>query len=203
MTDTGQPEPGVETRYVWDVPTRVFHWLLAALVTIGWYLGEFGPFIKTWHFYCGYAIGCLVFLRILRGIFGSAPNSFASFVYGPRTTLNYARHMFSREPSHWPGHNPLGGLSVVALLAALAVQVATGLFADDDILNQGPLAYLIDAEMRGTFTAVHHYNSKLILGLVGLHVFVVIFYFAWKGENLIAAMLTGEKTVKADPADDR
>jgi cytochrome b len=193
--------PNTEQRYLWDIPTRTFHWLLAALVCTGWILGEFGPFIKTWHFYCGYAIGCLVVLRVLRGLFGGSPNSFWSFIYGPRTTLAYARTLFSRKPSHWPGHNPMGGLSVLALLAVLAVQVTSGLFADDEILNQGPLAHYVSAETRGEFSAIHGINSKIILGLVALHVFIVLFYWVWKHENLIKPMLTGRKMVKTEPPD--
>jgi cytochrome b len=187
-----------ETRYVWDIPTRAFHWLLAALVIAGWILGEFGPFVKTWHFYCGYAIGVLVVLRVLRGLFGGPPISFASFLYGPGAILAYARGMFSRSPSHWPGHNPMGGLSVIALLASLALQVGTGLFADDDILNKGPLADLVSTSTRASLTAIHEINSRIILALVILHVGVVLFYLFWKRENLIRAMLTGNKTVDPD-----
>lgn len=189
-----------ETRYVWDVPTRAFHWLLTASVTAGWILGEFGPFVKTWHFYAGYTTGTLVVLRILWGLFGGPPASFASFIHGPAAVLAYARTMLTRMPSHWPGHNPLGGLSVIAILASLAVQVSTGLFADDEILNQGPLAYLVSTETRGTLTAIHETNSMIILALVLLHVFVVLFYLVWKRENLIRPMLNGRKTV--DPGHD-
>ncbi len=189
-------EHSTATRYIWDVPARLFHWLLAALVITGWILGEFGPFIKTWHFYCGYAIGCLVVLRILRGLFGTPPHSFGSFIYGSRATLDYARSIFERAPSNWPGHNPLGGLSVIALLAVLAVQVSTGLFADDDILNKGPLAIYASTGLRSTLTAIHEINSKIILALVALHVGVVLFYLFWKRENLIKAMITGHKQVR-------
>ncbi len=182
---------------VWDIPTRVFHWLLAALVITGWLLGEFGPPVKTWHFYCGYAIGTLVVLRMLRGIFGAPPNNFVSFLYGPKTTLKYALSLFSRKPSHWPGHNPMGGWSVFAMLLLLAVQVSTGLFASDkDYISDGPLNKWVSSDMRLELTYIHNVNAKILLAVIGLHVFMILFYLIWKRENLVGPMLTGKKQVR-------
>lgn len=196
MSDNSAPD-STELRKIWDFPTRIFHWALVITVGTGWILGQFGPFIKTWHFYCGYAVIALLAFRLLWGFVGAKPSRFASFIYGPRAILGYMAHMFQRRPSNWPGHNPMGGWSAIAMLIALAVQAGTGLFADDDIANAGPFAGYVGKEMRGELTALHHLNSKLILALVVLHVGVIAFYFLWKRENLIRPMLTGWKSVRS------
>lgn len=186
---------GSERKRVWDLPTRLFHWALVVTVGVGWYLGEFGPALKTWHFYLGYATGSLLLFRIVWGFVGPPPARFTTFVPGPRALIRYLRVFPQRRPSLWPGHAPLGGLAVVVLIAALAVQVTTGLFADDEILAQGPLAPLVDTEMRGTLTGIHTLMSRVVLALVGLHVAAVLFYWLWKRENLVGAMVTGVKEV--------
>lgn len=197
-----QQHSSTEIRKVWDLPTRLFHWALAALVATGWYFGEFGPFIKTWHFYCGYAIGVLLLARIMWGFVGNRAARFSGFIYGPGAFVAYARRLFRRSPSHWPGHNPMGGWSVIALLVLLCVQVGTGLFTDDDIANAGPLTPYVSGTLSARLTAIHHLNSKLILGLVILHVGMIVFYRLWKRENLVHPMITGWKTVKRGPPED-
>lgn len=188
-------EPDTELRKIWDIPTRLFHWVLVGVVCYGWYLGEYGPFIKTWHFYCGYAVGILVLLRIIWGFIGAPASRFKSFAYGPRAFFAYAGHLFARRPSHWPGHNPMGGLAVFGMLALLAVQVITGLCADDDI-NAGPLVPYIDSSLSGFLTNIHYWNSRLLLVVVGLHVVIIAFYWIWKRENLVWPMISGRKKVK-------
>lgn len=194
MADGSSAAMPVRAR-VWDLPTRLFHWGLVASVGVGWYLGEFGPTIKTWHFYLGYVTGGLIVFRIVWGFVGPPPARFVNFVPGPRALARYLRDMPERRPSRWPGHAPPGGVAAVLLIAALAVQVATGLFSDDDILSQGPLAYLVESETRGTLTAIHAVMSKVVLGLVILHVTALLFYGLWKRENLVGAMITGTKEI--------
>ncbi|MBI1383893.1 MAG: cytochrome B [Rhizobiales bacterium] len=194
MTDR-RDEEIVRVR-VWSVPVRLFHWLLVAAVATAWILGEFGPSIKTNHFYAGYAVGGLVVLRLLWGLFGPRVERFSGFVAGPRRTLSYMAGMFSRSPSGWYGHNPVGGWSVVAILLALLLQVATGLVADDEIFNKGPFADLVGTDLSLQATALHHLLSKVVLALVVIHVAAVAFYAIWKRENLVHPMITGWKKVR-------
>ena len=182
---------------VWDPLLRLFHWLLAAAVTTSFFLGEFGPNIMTLHFWCGYlVIGLLVF-RIVWGFVGPRPARFASFVPGPRGVLTYAGTIFSRKPSHWPGHNPLGALSVIAMLTLLAAQVTTGLFADpEDFVNVGPLAHHVDAAMNRKASVWHERIAWTLVALVVLHVAVICWYRFWKREDLIGPMIHGRKWVR-------
>jgi len=185
-------------RDVWDLPVRIFHWVLVVAVTTGWLLGKYGPFDKSNHFYVGYAIGVLLVLRLIWGFVGTKPARFSSFVASPASVMRYVARMFSRRPSYWYGHNPLGGWFVVAMLAALAVQVLTGLMADDEIANSGPLAGIVGATWSAEATAWHYTVSRVLLGLVGLHVAAIFFYWLWKREDLVKPMISGQKLVRID-----
>lgn len=181
---------------LWDVGTRGFHWALVICFTASWILGEFGPSIMTLHFYSGYAICALLAFRLVWGVVGPRPARFASFVAGPGRVLTYMATIGRRAPSHWPGHNPLGGISVVALLVLLVAQVATGLVSDpEDYINVGPLAEWVPIGIRRSATAWHETIAWALLGLVALHVAVIAFYRVWKGEDLIGPMIHGRKKV--------
>lgn len=191
------PEAGVEKVKLWDPLLRGFHWLLAFLVISGWLLGKFGPAKMTLHFWAGYLVIGLLALRLIWGFVGPKPARFFHFIYGPRAIWNYARHMFERRPSYWPGHNPLGSLAVFALLGLLGLQAVTGLMIDpDDFINVGPLADDVSAATRKWAKSWHHTGSVLLLILVGLHVAMIGFYKRWKGENLLRPMITGWKWVR-------
>lgn len=196
MADTDKPVQLAEIR-LWDLPLRLFHWALATAVTAAWLLGEFGPDVMTLHFWAGYAVIGLLAFRLVWGIVGPRHARFASFLYGPGTTLAYARTVFDRKPSYWPGHNPMGGAFVIAFLLVLAGQVATGLFADpEDYINVGPLASTVDAATNRLAGSLHETLSTLILLMVLLHVGMIGFYRRWKGEDLIRPMITGWKKVR-------
>ena len=192
--------PAVETVEVkvWDPALRIFHWGLAASVLAAWGLGQFGPDIMTLHFYAGYTVLGLLVFRLVWAFIGPAPARFASFVYGPREILGYAAVAWRRTPSYWRGHNPLGGLFILAVLLALFLQVATGLVLDpEDFVNAGPLADAVpNAISTGTAPSLHETLGNVILGLVVLHLAAIAFYKLWKHEDLIRPMLTGRKTVR-------
>lgn len=177
---------------VWDWPVRGFHWLLVALLGAAWATAEAGIDYMHWHMRCGYAVLTLLLFRLLWGVVGSGSARFGGFVRGPRAVWAYARAWFSRHPQHYLGHNPLGGWMVLALLALVAVQAGSGLFANDDIVNEGPLARLVSGDVSGLLTAIHKFNFNLLLGAVGLHVAAVLLYL-WRGDNLLKAMFTGRK----------
>lgn len=188
---------GVSRVRIWDPALRLFHWSLAVLVVANWLLGKFGPKVMTLHFTLGYAILALVAFRIVWGFVGPAPARFGSFVRGPGAVAGYMRDLFRRQPSHWPGHNPLGALSVVAMLAALLVQVGTGLISDpEDFINVGPLAGEVSGRTAVKAVGWHHLGADLILILVLLHLAVILFYRVWKNEDLVRPMITGWKWVR-------
>lgn len=182
---------------LWDPLLRGFHWLLAFFVIAGWCLGQFGPAKMTLHFWCGYVVAGLLLFRLVWGFVGPPPARFAHFIRGPGAIAGYMRGMFLREPSHWPGHNPLGALSVIAMLAALAAQVSSGLVSDpDDYINVGPLASYVSSATRARAVGWHELGANLILVLVLLHIAVILFYRFWKREDLVRPMLTGVKQVR-------
>lgn len=184
---------------IWDPLLRGFHWLLAAAVIATWLLGKLGPAKMTLHFWLGYFILGLLAFRLVWGFVGPEPARFSHFLRGPGAIRRYAGRMFAREPSYWPGHNPLGALSVIALLALLAAQATSGLFIDpDDYINVGPLADTVSSATRKSMRSWHHTGATLILILVVLHVGVILFYRFWKREDLVRPMITGWKMVRRD-----
>lgn len=186
---------------VWDPALRAYHWLLAFCVTGAWLLGKLGPSLglvkMTLHFWFGYMVIALLVFRLVWGLAGPRPARFAHFVRGPGAVLSYAGAMFRREPSYWFGHNPLGALSVLAMLAALCAQVATGLIADpEDFINTGPLAAQVSTAASRKAAGAHAAMSSIIALLVVLHVAVILFYRFWKREDLVRPMLHGRKLVR-------
>ena len=173
---------------VWDLPTRVFHWTLAALVVGSFATVKIGGNLMVWHERLGYAALALVLFRVVWGFVGGRYARFASFVRGPGRVLGYLRGAVA--PS--PGHNPLGALSVLGLLAAVGFQAASGLFTNDDIAFEGPLARHVSGATSSLLTTLHRYNEKVILALVALHVAAILYYRFAKRKDLVRPMLDGD-----------
>lgn len=192
-TRTGAPAPTVPVQ-VWDVPVRVFHWLIVALVFSSWLTSEIGGNAMTYHMWTGYSILTLVFFRIVWGFVGSRHARFSDFVRGPFTVFRYLRGTAGDVST---GHNPAGGWSVIALLGSLAVQAVTGLFTNDEIATEGPLAARVSTEWSDLLSTVHRYNVYVLFGLVALHVAAVLYYLFVKRENLVKPMITGRKHLPA------
>jgi cytochrome b len=192
--------PGLVATRAWDVPLRMFHWFLVALFCFQLYSGKVGGNSMPWHLYGGYAVFTLVLFRVLWGFAGGTHARFADFVSGPSAALRFAKTLVSPRPAHFIGHNPLGGWMVLAFLVLLAVQAATGLFANDDIATEGPLASLVSKEVSDRLTTIHRWNLKLLLVLAVLHVGAVLYHRFVKREDLIRAMFTGVKHVPAEVA---
>ena len=179
---------------VWDLPTRVFHWLLAACVVASVISAKIGGNAMLWHFRLGYVVFALLGFRILWGLVGGRWSRFASFVHAPATTLRYLRGQTHANEQLDVGHSPLGALSVIGLIAILALQVGTGLFADDEISNTGPLIKFVSGATSALFTSWHkNFGQWLILTLVALHVAAILFYLLKKKHNLVRPMITGDK----------
>ncbi|WP_313353038.1 cytochrome b/b6 domain-containing protein [Paracoccus sp. (in: a-proteobacteria)] len=191
--------PVIREVRLWDPLLRGFHWLLAFFVIAGWCLGKFGPAKMTLHFWCGYVVAGLLIFRLIWGFFGPPPARFSHFLRGPGAIAGYMRGMFLRQPSYWPGHNPLGALSVIAMLAVLAAQVTSGLISDpDDYINVGPLASYVSSTTRTKAVGWHNMGATLILILVLLHIAIILFYRFWKREDLVRPMITGRKQVREE-----
>lgn len=180
---------------VWDGPTRLFHWTLVALVAGAYVTAENGWI--DWHFRCGYAIIALLLFRLAWGVVGSDTARFARFVKSPFAALGHLAHFNRREPDTEVGHNAAGGLMVVAMLALLVFQVASGLFSTDGIFTDGPLAFLVGSDLSERITGWHVLNFNLILGAVVLHVLAVLAYAAVKRHDLVRPMVTGVKRLPA------
>ena len=183
---------------IWDPITRLWHWAIAASVIVGWCFGEFRSFSTIqWHFYLGYTTGGLLVFRYLWGFVGPTPVRHATLLKSTPQVFSYTGHLFTRNPSGTPGHNPLGVLSVISIMLVLTFQVTTGLFSEDDgLFSSGPLASEVADGTVRQLTKLHHIGAKAIMVLVGLHVAAMVFYQVWKRENLIAPMLTGFKWVR-------
>lgn len=179
---------------VWDVPVRLFHWLLLALLGFSWWSAEQGNAWMEYHGWSGYAILTLVLFRIAWGFAGSDTARFAHFVRGPRISYAYFRSVLQRQPKDYVGHNPLGGWMILGLLLVLLVQVVTGLFGNDDEAYEAPLAHWLSHDASSFITTLHGYNFDLLLGLVGVHVAAVFAHQLLRHDDMIPAMFTGMKT---------
>ncbi|MEI2418020.1 cytochrome b/b6 domain-containing protein [Orrella sp. JC864] len=174
---------------IWDLPTRLFHWLLAACVTGALVTVKLGGMYMDWHVRFGLATFGLILFRLLWGLFGPRYARFAQFVRGPGAWWRYLR---GQAPEGQAGHNPLGALSVVAMLALFGLQAGTGLFANDDILTQGPLAHRISGELSSRLTGLHMQAEWLLYALVALHLAAVAWYALVRRKRLVGPMIHGD-----------
>lgn len=183
----------------WDAPTRLFHWTLVLLIVSAWISYEFaeslGDATLVWHRANGLAVLVLVVWRLLWGIVGPETARFATFVRAPAAIIAYARSLLGGRAARYLGHNPLGALMVIALLAAVAIQGGFGLFAtDDNDLAGGPLYRLVGEAQNVRAARLHGFVFNFVLlPLAALHIAVNALYTVVKKEPLIQAMITGRK----------
>lgn len=177
---------------VWDVPTRLFHWTLVLLMVVQWWTAEQSS-TMDWHMRCGYIVLALVLFRLIWGVVGSETARFSNFVRGPSAVLAYFQALLRGKTPHYHGHNPMGAGSIIALLVLLFIQSVSGLFANDDILIEGPLYSWVSKSTSDWCTTVHKVNFNILLAFIALHIGAVLFYLLVKGENLVRPMFTGNK----------
>ena len=187
------PAASTVSARVWDAPTRLFHWALTLLIALQYATGEYHLLAMRWHYWFGYATLALILFRALWGFAGSQASRFADFVRGPGTVVRYVRMQFSTNPQRSIGHNPLGGWSVMTLLLCVAAQAVSGLFASDEIDNDGPLVAQVSSKTMKWMTWLHDWNQNLLLALIVLHVIAVLLYLVRRHENLIVPMISGRK----------
>lgn len=184
------------TTRIWDPTVRLFHWLLVVLIAFSWWSGEQHDMER--HRLSGYAILALLVFRVFWGFAGPRTARFTSFVRGPGAVIAYAKGLGSRKGHAADGHNPLGGWSVVAMLAVIALMVVAGLFAVDvDGFESGPLADYVSFDQGRSAAELHETVFNAILALVALHVVAVAFYLVWKRQNLVRPMITGSRKAEA------
>jgi hypothetical protein len=181
---------------VWDLPLRLFHWLLVLCIIGSIVSVNLGGNAMEWHAYFGYSILTLLIFRIVWGFIGSTHARFISFSPNPKSILNYLQGKAPRVL----GHNPIGALSVFALLLVLSIQVITGLFSDDEIAFQGPLAKYVSNSLVSIFSEIHESNQVVIYTLIAIHIAAIIYYKKFKGEDLITPMISGDKEI--DPSEE-
>ncbi len=180
---------------VWDAPTRLFHWAIVLLVLASWATAHFE--LMDWHVWSGYAIFTLLVFRLLWGIVGSDTARFAWFLRSPAAAFRHLRVFHRREPDTEIGHNAAGGWMVLLLLGLLAFQVATGLYANNQALTEGPFAELVGQETSDWLTHIHRVTFTVIEIAVLVHVLAVGAYMLVRRHDLLLPMITGSKRLPA------
>ncbi len=181
---------------VWDLPVRLFHWLLVICIVVSFITVKIGGNAMDFHARAGYCVLILIIFRICWGLIGSHHARFINFVPSPKRLLAYV----SGKTKSGLGHNPLGALSVLALIASVGLQAVTGLFANDDISFEGPFAKYVSTRTVEILTSIHHLNETVLIILIALHLCAILYYQKFKGENLIKPMLLGDKEI--DPSEE-
>lgn len=182
-----------KTIKVWDLPIRIFHWLLVLLFIAAYVTNALGPNYFQYHLWTGYAVIVLVSFRIIWGLVGTYHARFINFIHNPITTVQYTFATLKNIEKHYAGHNPLGAIMVVLLLVAILIQAVTGLFTNDEILNLGPLYAYVTDELSLQLTSIHRQLFYWISCAILIHIIAVFIHVFFKKENLIKAMFTGKK----------
>lgn len=189
---------------IWDLPTRLFHWLFVLALVAAWAVAELEPTVPGYgetdlpeHMIVGYCVLVLLLFRIIWGVVGSETARFIHFVRGPFAALEHIRALRRGEP-HPAGHNPTGGWMVLALLLVTAVHAGSGLFAADDIWTEAILADEVSSSTQEFLDGVHHQAFDVLWILAAVHILAVVAHKWIARENLVPAMVTGRRAVPAN-----
>lgn len=199
VNETPAASGQTQTVLIWDLPVRIIHWSLLLAVVGAWLTRELEGDWFSWHTRFGYAVLVLALTRVLWGFLGTRHARFTQFVKGPKTVVDYLRG----GTSSTVGHNPLGALMILAMLAMLLVQAVTGLFANDQVFETGPLFGYVTIETSDRLTSLHKQLFDWIAAAIAVHVVAALFYLWIRRENLILPMITGRKTAANVPEEDR
>ncbi len=205
MSSMNGAEPPARRRVaVWDLPTRLFHWLLVALFVALWITGTNDMF--DWHMWIGRVVLMLIVFRVAWGLVGSRHSRFSDFVVGPKAGVVHLREILriavrgaaGGDGTHRTGHTRLGGWMILVMLALLLAQTLSGLFATDDITVYGPLNHLVSSRTARILSVYHSIAFNVILALVVIHIAAAFFYLIRKRENLIWPLITGRTMVPTE-----
>ena len=178
---------------IWDLPTRLFHWLLVASIFAQYATAEWLDDAVQWHFYIGYFTIFLIVFRVLWGFVGTEHAKFSNFVKGPKAVVTYISTLFDKHSTSSVGHNPLGGWFVVVMRILVGVQGISGLFMTDDIFLDGPYRSMADESTIELMSSLHHLAFDALLYVIGLHILAIVFYAIYKKQKLVPAMVHGKK----------
>jgi cytochrome b len=182
---------------VWDIPVRLFHWLLVLCLFGQWLTTEVLENSMDIHFYIGYFTLGLIIFRLLWGLFGTRYSKFSSFIAGPKAIISYLRSLTSKQKNYTTGHNPLGGLLLPAVLILVGLQAISGLFTSDDIVSAGPYYDSANSAIQQWMQWLHKNIFDVLMSLVVIHLLAIIWYRLGLKHDLITPMLTGQKIVDA------
>jgi cytochrome b len=186
------------TIVVWDIPIRVFHWLIVALVAAAYATWRLNWMVL--HGWVGDATLALVLFRLLWGFFGGETARFSRFLTSPRMAVQHLKTAFLREPDRQVGHNPAGGWMVLLLLVLLLAETLTGLYVANDIADEGPLTEMVAPWAANAIAASHAILWDALLAAIVLHVLAIAAFAMIKGQNLLRPMITGTKVLPASVA---
>jgi cytochrome b len=181
---------------VWDLPTRLFHWLLVGAVLFALATGLLAP--KWWlgrHVVAGYVVAGLLLFRFVWAVHGSEFSRFASFAYRPRQVLAHLGSLLRLRAGHYLGHNPSGAAMIFALLGILSLLVVTGFIQQGGFEKQGPFAGLVSYAVGSQARQIHKLAAYLLLLLIAAHLSGVLLGSFFFKEPLIPAMIHGRKLV--------
>jgi len=191
-------EPPPRIVLVWDLPIRIFHWLMVALVAAAYATWRLNWMV--WHGWAGEALLALLLFRLSWGFFGSETARFAHFIASPRIVFWHFKTSSRRGPDRQIGHNPAGGWMVIFVLALLLVETLTGLYVANDIADEGPLTEIVPAGAANAIASAHAIVWDALLAAIVLHVLAIAWFAAIKGQNLLRPMITGTKVLPGDVA---
>ncbi|BFM05488.1 cytochrome b/b6 domain-containing protein [Halioxenophilus aromaticivorans] len=184
----------------WDLPTRVWHWSIVALIAFLWFSAEIADDLMDWHMMAGRTLLGLLLYRIVWGVMGSETARFSRFVRSPLAALTELKGLAGGQHTRYIGHNPAGGWFVLVLIALMALQAISGLFVSDGYFYEGPWASSVSGDVQDTMMDIHELGINLIIAAVVIHVLAIVVH-SLRGDHLVGAMITGNKKVSTTTAD--
>jgi cytochrome b len=189
-------------RLIWDLPLRLFHWLLVLGILGSWYTSEQQGEMVELHMKLGYFILGLIVFRLVWGFVGTRHSKFSQFFPTPSRFRNYLRSLNDSTKANYPGHNPLGSLMVFVMIILILAQALSGLFINDEIFSSGPYYGTLSADMEKVMKFIHHNAFDLLLVAIAVHITAALYYRFIKKHDLITPMITGKKPVEDVDAKD-
>lgn len=181
---------------VWDIPVRLFHWLLVLCLFGQWLTAEVLEDAMHIHFYIGYFTLGLIIFRLIWGFLGTRYAKFNSFITGPKSVFSYTKSVLTKQHTFSIGHNSLGGLILPAVIVLVGLQAISGLFTTDDIVSTGPYFDSANSDIQQWMQWLHHNIFDVLLIIIGLHLLAIAWYLIFLKHNLIFPMIDGKKAIK-------
>ena len=183
-----------EQKYlIWDLPLRIFHWLLVISIGASWYTSKQDNGLIDYHLLLGYFTLGLIIFRIVWGFLGTTHARFLNIIPSLGKLIAYIQSFKQPKPIHYAGHNPLGSLMVFFMLTTIFLQAVSGLVMNDDVFTSAPYYGEFNKNIESILVTIHRNGFNVILGAIVLHISAVIFYERVKKQALIASMITGKK----------